>query len=400
VIISILGTSGAFLNPKDCTPQLNDDGTFKLQSAKYNSSIFGKENKEYRNSTHFLLANFPKEKFVFIGTACAISFQKAILEDSLLGKDVAYEPILDNSLDDVFEKILLLLQKSDNITLDITHGFRHQPIMAIFASTLSQFLERKDLKIVFAKEIVQYKEYEYIYLNEYIEITQISLLLTGFIRTLNFIPVKSMNLLKNEIFEDFSKSLLSNDLLGVEKNYAFLIEELSEIRKNRELKHILTLIASVEEELAPLGMFHTLDHYQKYIILSKITMNKNYLIVALAYIFESLREYCAFRFEKICKQINFRNDYDKNTAVMNTISNFKRAKFGTEILHKHKNIYDKNKTNFKRVNRLYDKVRKLRNDLAHINKNKEFDDIKQDVQKIVYQVEELFNAEILKEINL
>ena len=84
MIITILGTSGAFFNSKNCTPQLNDDGTFKLQSAKYNSFIFGKENKEYRNSTHFLLENFPKEKFVFIGTACAISFQKAILKESLL----------------------------------------------------------------------------------------------------------------------------------------------------------------------------------------------------------------------------------------------------------------------------------------------------------------------------
>ena len=52
MIITILGTSGAFFNSKNCTPQLNDDGTFKLQSAKYNSFIFGKENKQME----FLLA--------------------------------------------------------------------------------------------------------------------------------------------------------------------------------------------------------------------------------------------------------------------------------------------------------------------------------------------------------
>jgi len=398
MIISILGTSGAFKNRDNCTPLRDEEGKIKFQSAKYDSKVLGKKSGVCKNATEFLLKRY-NDKFVFIGTRCAIDFQKIILKKSLKGKDVEYVVIEDDSLDDIFEKILELLQHNKEVILDITHGFRHQPIMAIFASTLSQFLERKNLKIIFAKEIVMFQEYRYIYLTEYIEITQISLLLTGFIRTLNFIPVQNMQLLKNEVFENFSKSLLSNDLKGVEKNYALLSSELNRLKQNEELKHISNLIEKVEAELRPLALFAPLLHFQKYIFLAKLTVEKNYIIVAYTYIFESLREYCVNRFEDICLSIKFQDDYAKNQAVMTTIGNIYWASSGTEILKKYKGIYKKNKTEFKKVQKLYDKIRKRRNALAHINKTKDFEDIKRDLKKIIAKVEALYNAETLKTIS-
>lgn len=397
MIISILGTSGAFKNRDGCTPVRDDDGNIKYQSAKYDSKVLGKKSGVCKNATEFLLKRYD-DKFVFIGTQCAIDFQKIILKESFKGKEVEYVMIEDDSLDDIFEKILELLQHNKEVILDITHGFRHQPIMAIFASTLSQFLERKDLKIIFAKEIVMFKEYRYIYLTEYIEITQISLLLTGFIRTLNFIPVQNMQLLNNELFENFSKSLLSNDLKGVEKNYELLSAELRGLKKSEELKHISNLIEKVEDELRPLALFAPLLHFQKYIFLAKLTVEKNYIIVAYAYIFESLREYCAYRFKDICSSIKFKDDYAKNQAVMTTIGNVHWVNSGTEILKKHKGIYKKNKIEFKKVQKLYEKIRKRRNALAHINKTKDFEDIKRDLKKIIAKVEALYNAETLKTI--
>lgn len=399
MVISILGTSGAYrIQGKPCLPAKDEKKKIKYQSAKYNSEVLAKPSGEYKNATEFLLESYD-DKFVFIGTACAIKFQKKILKSSLKNKDVEFVSIEDDSLDDIFEKILELLQVNDDVILDITHGFRHQPIMAIFASTLSQFLERKDLKIIFAKEIVMFKEYTYIYLDEYIEITQISLLLTGFIRTLNFIPVKSMRLLKNEVFEDFSESLLSNDMRGVEKNYALLKSELSRLQHNKELKHISKLIYKVEEELRYLDMLliPNFEPYQKYILLSQLTVEKNYLIVSLAYIFESVREYCAYQFRDVCKTIDFKDDYERNHAVMGVIAGFRKE---NKIIERHKKIYALNKQEFKKVNKLYQKIRKRRNDLAHINKTKNFATIKEDLEKTIEQVEELFNSGVLNRINI
>ncbi|CAA6825533.1 MAG: Unknown protein, partial [uncultured Sulfurovum sp.] len=217
-------------------------------------------------------------------------------------------------------------------------------------------------------------------------------------RTLNFIPVSNMKLLNNEVFESFSKSLLSNDLRGVERNHKLLKQELAILQKNKELKHISSLIEKVDSELRPLEMLPFFEPYQKYILLAKMTMEKNYLIVSLAYIFESLREYCAYRFLDLCTDIDFKDDYAKNTAVMNTINNFRQAKFGIEILKKHKGIYQKNKTEFKRVRKLYEKIRKRRNALAHINTSSNFEDIKKDLREIIEKVEGLFDDEVLAKI--
>lgn len=396
MIISILGTSGAFKNRNDCTPVRDENGDIKFQSAKYNSQKLGKPSGTYKNATEYLLNNFD-DKFLFIGTKCAIEFQQIILEESMKNRDITYVEIKDESLDDIFEKILEVLNINEEIILDITHGFRHQPIMAIFASTLSQFLQWRNLRIIFAKEIEMFKEYTYIYLDDYIEITQISLLLTGFIRTLNFIPVSDMKLLNNKVFENFSKSLLSNDMKGVERNYILLKKELERLEQDKELKHINNLIKKVKQELTTLDMLPFFEPYQKYIVLSKLMVDKNYLVVALAYIFESIREYCSYRFESICANIKFKDNYTKNDNVMRTIGNFEK---GNIILRKHKNLYTKNKEEFRRVNKLYNRLRIRRNSLAHINTTDNFDDIKKDLKDVIKKVEKLYTDEVLSHIKL
>jgi len=379
MIISILGTAG------------RDFKTKERVSFFYDCSCLEKESGDFCNSLDMLLSHYSNEEGYFIGTQVAIDFQKQLLQFD--EKRHHFIPVEDDSLDDIFEKILELLKEEQGETiLDITHGFRHQPIMAIFASTLSQFLERKDLKIIYAKEKERFKSYQYIYLNEYIEITQISLLLTGFIRTLNFIPVKNMRFLNNEIFENFSKSLLSNDINGVEKNYKLLQEELTSLRTNEELKHISNLVEKVENELRPLAMFEPLSSFQKYIFLSKMMVEKNYLVVSLAYIFESLREYCSYRFEDVCVDIEFKDDYQRNDNVMKTIGNFRKENM---ILNRYSGLYHANKAEFKKVNKLYNKLRKRRNALAHINKNSRFEDIKKDLKEMIVKIEELYNSNSL-----
>jgi len=380
MIISILGMAGRDFRSKE------------VASFFYDCSILGRESGRFCNSVDVLLSSY-NDVFYFIGTKVAITFQKSLLDFE--GKEVHFIEVKDDSLDDIFEKILELLQKHHDVILDITHGFRHQPIMAIFASTLSQFLERKDLKIIYAKEKKHLESYEYIYLDEYIEITQISLLLTGFIRTLNFIPVNEMKLLNNGVFEDFSKSLLSNDMRGVEKHYALLQKELKRLQDSEELKHISSLITKVEDELKPLAIFAPLTSYQKYMLLSKLMVEKNYLVIALAYLFESLREYSSYRFEELCESISFKDSYERNDNVMKSIGNYRKE---NKILKKYPNLYKQNKEMFKKVNKLYNKLRKRRNALAHINTKSNFEDIKADLEKMIEKVEKLYNDRLLSKI--
>jgi CRISPR-associated DxTHG motif protein len=396
MIISILGTTGTKKDNATCLPIEIEES----KKAFYNADILKKKSASFYNSTHFLLENF-EDTFILIGTKCAATFQKALLEDSLKNKKVEFKEISDNDLDEVFEVIFNITQNSsEEILLDITHGFRHQPIMAIFASSLSKFLDNTNTQIIFAKEIESYKEYEYVYLDEYIEITHISMLLSGFIRTLNFIPIKSLQLINAKVFENFSKALFSNDIVGVKKFYKKLKKELEKIEQHKELQYLKPLILKVKTTLQPLDNLEKEDIFEQYLTLSKITLEKNSLIVALAYSFESLREYAAKRFEPLLKekQIRFKNSYELNTAVMDTISNFKRGQRDNAIQQKLPQLVDKNRNNFKRVQTIYEELRKLRNDLAHINKNKEFEDIKQDIMKLNFKIETLYKDDILATI--
>jgi CRISPR-associated DxTHG motif protein len=394
MIISILGVSGARKDNKTCLPtQLQDP-------ALYDLSLFEKENQYYKNSTQFLLQNYDDD-FIFIGTECAITFQKELLKEELKNKNVLFEKVSDNDLDDIFEKIYTHLEDEDDIVLDITHGFRHQPIMAIFASTLSQFLERKNLKIIFAKEEKMFKEYRYVYLDEYIQITQISFLLSGFIKTLNFIPSKDIKSLNNKAFENFSKSLLSNDLVGVEKNYTILKKAINSLRSNEEYRHIFKLLDQVDEELSLFEEFNKeTKSYQKYLALAKLTVKKNYLIVSLAYIFESLREYCVEGFTPVLKGVKLKSGYETNTATMDTIGNFMRNGRKNKIQKTFPNLYNDNKSIFARINTIYKDVRTLRNDLAHINQTKEFGNIKQDLNAIIFKIETIYKEELFKKISI
>lgn len=393
-VVSILGTSGAVFDHINCLPK-------KHTKALYDLSLFKKESKEYKNSTEFLLDNFD-EKFIFIGTKCAIKFQKALLKEKLNDKNVIFEEVSENNLDEIFEKIFKILEDNEDTILDITHGYRDQSIMAIFASTLSRFLDRKSLKIIFAKEEERFKRYRYIYLDEYIEITQISLIFTGFIRTLNFIPIKNIKLFKTKVFEDFSKSLLSNDIKGVEKNYTLLKNELDNLLKNSDLKYLYKLLEDIKGDLSPLNDLANEDikTYQKYLVLSKITLEKNYLVVSLAYLFEAVREYCSYSFKSHLKGINIKKSYKLNTSVMDTVSNFKRNGKKNVIQKIYPNLYKKNRDIFRKIANEYEYIRKLRNDLAHINQEKDFKDIKQMIQGISLKVEVIFKDDILKNIKI
>lgn len=386
MIISILGLVG------------KKDSKNNLKSAYYYASNIDKIDGSYYNSTHFLLKNYQDEKFYFLGTHKAIAYQKDLLE--LNKNNITLEEIEDNDLEDIYEKVYNIISNSkEQVILDVTHGFRHQPISAIFAATLNKFLHNGvNLKIIFAKQIVAFEKYEYIYLDNYIDITELSLLLTGFIRTYNFIPVSTMKLIDAKSFEAFSKALLSNDILGVTKAAQELIFQVEKMLLSKDLTHIEKLLLQVKEILDNFKDFDTLKDYEKYLILADMTTDKNYLVVALTYLFESLREYSADRFKPLIEKSDFKNDYLKNTTVMDTISNFKRSGKTNTIQKKYPQIFNKNRSNFSRIKTIYNEIRELRNSLAHINKDKEFEDIKQEINRMIFKTKTLYKDDILKNI--
>jgi len=386
MIISILGMAGEF-NGKKTT-------------AYYNCDVLNKKSDDYHNATDFLLKNY-SDKFYFLGTLEAIDFQKKLLE---INEDlVEFIPIEDNSLDDIFEKVYGLIstiKDTEKVLLDITHGFRHQPISAIFSATMHKFLNNSQLDIIFAKQVVMHKSYEYIYLNEYIDMTQLSLLLTGFIRTLNFINSVEIDNLNTMAFESFSKALFSNDFKKLEASYKNLEITLLQAKKNKNFNHLRELFKQIEDTLRGFKEFDKKEIYEKYLVLANLMFDKNYYLISLTYLFEAIRMYATMSFYKknIINNYAWNNVkmYNLNSDVMQCIN---QKEFGDNYRptrYDKNNFYDKNETIFEEIADNYKKLRDLRNDLTHINHKKTQPNVKHDLHELLKGVGTLIKNDILK----
>jgi len=393
MVISILGMSG------------KDRDKVNTTTAYYDCDVLGKKSDDYHNATDLLLKNY-NDDFYFLGTKKAINFQTELL-DLNSNNSVKCIEIKDNSLDDIFEEVFQLISKSkdnEKVLLDITHGFRHQPISAIFSAILHKFLNNSQLEIIFAKQIIEFKEYEYIYLTEYIEMTQLSLLLTGFIRTLNFVNTVEIENLNTLAFEKFSRALLSNDFRALEASYKNLEITLEQAKKNKKFDHLKELFEQVEETLKDFKDFSNKEFYEKYMILAKLMFDKNYYLLSLTYLFEAIRLYASSSFHK--NRIinnhawNTFDMYGLNRDVMSTIT---QKEFGDEYRanfydRRFPSLYEKNSDKFEQVAIVYQKLRELRNNLTHINHKESQPNIKMDLRNLLKDIGTLIERDVLKSL--
>jgi len=389
MIISILGMAGEF-NGEETT-------------AYYGCKSLKKESKDYRNSTDVLLKNYDDD-FYLLGTEDAITLQKRVLDTQ--NKSVKFLPVDINNLDEVFEKVFELISKANNqkVILDITHGFRDQSISAIFSATLHLFLNQSNIEVIFAKQVVIHQKYEYMLLNDYINLTQLSLLLTGFIRTLNFVNSVEIDGLNTLAFENFSKALLSNDFAKLQSSYLNLSATLTQAKKNPKFAHLKEVFGQIENELKEFKGFDKKEIYEKYMILAKLMSGKNYYLLSLTYLFESVRLYGTYSFYKnrVINDYAWNNFdmYGLNRDVMSCIG---QKEFGDDYRptfydRNNINFYEKNSAVFELVAKEYIKLRELRNSLTHINNKTSQPNIKKDLEDLLNSIEMIISDDVLKNI--
>lgn len=390
MIISILGMAG------------RDRERVNKTTAYYDCDALNKKSGDYHNATDLLLKNY-NDEFYFLGTKKAIDFQKELLEYD--ENRVKFIEIQDNSLDDIFEEVFALISSvkdNEKVLLDITHGFRHQPISAIFSATLHKFLNNSKLDIIFAKQTKEFVEYEYIYLNEYVEMTQLALMLTGFIRTLNFVNTVEIDNLNTLAFESFSRALLSNDFKKLESSYKNLEITLEQAKKNKKFDHLRELFQQVEVTLVDFKDFATKEFYEKYMILAQIMFSKNYYLLSLTYLFEAIRLYSSYSFHEknIINNYAWNNVdmYKLNSEVMSCIGQKEFGERYRATRYDRNDFYKKNSNNFEKIAVEYQKLRELRNNLTHINHKESQPNIKSDLKNLLESVGVLMKDDILKDL--
>lgn len=280
-------------------------------SGKDSKSIYGKDsaldlplkNGDFHNSTHCLIESFGENAtYTFIGTAKSIDYQNEIFDTLPQCRDIfkKYKPIElsdSNEIEDIFNEVLKIIKKTEiqNIILDITHGFRHQQIIASFASTLTQINTKKSITLLFAK--TQGKDsqgrdlFQYTSLERYSQISLIALCLQTFTQTLR-VPEMRINEPFIITLANFSNALHANAFSQIFGLLDKVKIELKKAKANFAFSGLENILEGVESIL---DIFKDIQNtpkiYNKYYKLARLMHSTKYYLISATYISEAISLY-------------------------------------------------------------------------------------------------------------
>ena len=386
-IITILGKAGEL-----------DNHT----KAKYYFEWKKEVQKEYFNTFPLLIENFSKRyEIVPIYTKDAQNANIKVLKKENLEFNSFNSNYLihdDKDFKNIFKIINETIASYEEVIVDVSHGFRHLPILMIVDLIIQNFQDTQKIKkILFAKEIQVFKEYEIIDLKEYLELANISFVLTTFEKNYTVAShiksVKYSKLLKE--LNDFSNDLMALNIGNLLKTSKELIEELDKI----DDISIKTQAETLKLVIQQLTDFKNKKRYLVYYQLSKNLFEKEYMLLSLALLYESIRmyikSYIKNKYIDLVEDIELQLNYDlykigsffKNLSWRNYSQFQNQNKTNLNIIEsdyiKLANSYPKH------LNQLYSDIDKKRNNLAHANSNGKFEDIKKSIKELIINYEKL-----------
>ena len=386
-IITILGKAGEL-----------DNHT----KAKYYFEWKKEVQKEYFNTFPLLIENFSKRyEIVPIYTKDAQNANIKVLKKENLEFNSFNSNCLirdDKDFKNIFKIINETIASYEEVIVDVSHGFRHLPILMIVDLIIQNFQDTQKIKkILFAKEIQVFKEYEIIDLKEYLELANISFVLTTFEKNYTVAShiqsVKYNKLLKE--LNDFSNDLMALNIGNLLKTSKELIEELDKI----DDISIKTQAETLKLVIQQLTDFKNKKRYLVYYQLSKNLFEKEYMLLSLALLYESIRmyikSYIKNKYIDLVEDIELQLNYDlykigsffKNLSWRNYSQFQNQNKTNLNIIEsdyiKLANSYPKH------LNQLYSDIDKKRNNLAHANSNGKFEDIKKSIKELIINYEKL-----------
>jgi len=386
-IITILGKAGEL-----------DNHT----KAKYYFEWKKEVQKEYFNTFPLLIENFSKRyEIVPIYTKDAQNANIKVLKKENLEFNSFNSNCLihdDKDFKNIFKIINETIASYEEVIVDVSHGFRHLPILMIVDLIIQNFQDTQKIKkILFAKEIQAFKEYEIIDLKEYLELANISFVLTTFEKNYTVAShiksVKYSKLLKE--LNDFSNDLMALNIGNLLKTSKELIEELDKI----DDISIKTQAETLKLVIQQLTDFKNKKRYLVYYQLSKNLFEKEYMLLSLALLYESIRmyikSYIKNKYIDLVEDIELQLNYDlykigsffKNLSWRNYSQFQNQNKTNLNIIEsdyiKLANSYPKH------LNQLYSDIDKKRNNLAHANSNGKFEDIKKLINNLLVNYENL-----------
>lgn len=377
---------------------------------------------EFLNSTHCLFESFENASYTLIATRDAFEFQHKLF-DKLCPKSAAIlrsvAPVLldeKSEFEDIFHQILQAIKnapQNELVILDITHGFRYQPIIASFASILGSISAEKSVQIIFAKPLNTINtRFCYVSLQRYTQISLIALALNTFLQTLS---LPNLALLDNN--EPFLRSLwqFSRAIHANTPNLELLNQSLNELKLAQKSPNFDGLESILDEIETILREFESIlqsdEDYEKFYKFAQLMFQKGFYLIAATYISEALGLFMLFKFEN-AGFINSKNAklYDKITAVKNFISyicdknGFVKLKSETKALFADIDLAkERAKAQIKDFEYLKDtmaQIARFRNHLVHLSTKQNPQSTQSTLQSVLDKFKDIiFQAEFLKDFN-
>ena len=385
------------------------------------------QSQEFFNTLPLLADKFGAENIVPIYTAEAREFNEALMAyyaNFQINFNDSYKIVDEKNFEalfEIFERVIDDLVKSGvgKIIFDVTHGFRHLPLLAIVDLLIQNFSNVSQIdQILFAKEIEKFKLYEIIDLRQYLDIANIAFIIAAFSQNYTLaqhIKAKKFESLVN-VLNDFSNNILSLNIAKLKSSHGELIKELDMIddialiSRARDLKDRLNKICDWNDSV-----------YVFRYKLAKDMFEKGYLLQSLVLLFESVNSYIVSVFEKnipyVFQKISDESSKSKDRKNYK-ISNFfvQALKFGNNTTNEE--FLNKTKNNLKYLdltNSDIDSIRlvvatkfgssheldkyrwqldNLRNDFAHGNiSEEEFSHIKQEIKNLFDRYQNFINIQ-------
>ena len=372
--------------------------------------------QEFFNTLPLLADKFGAENIVPIYTADAREFNEEVMAHYVnfrINFNDSYKITDEKNFEaifEIFERAVDDLVKGGvgKIVFDVTHGFRHLPLLALVDLLIQNFSNVSQIdQILFAKEIEKSKLYEIIDLRQYLDIANIAFVIAAFSQNYTLaqhIRAKKFESLVNAL-NDFSNNILSLNIAKLKSSHNELIKELDKIddialiSRARDLKDRLNKICDWSDSAY-------IFRYK----LAKDMFKKGYLLQSLVLLFESVNSYIVGVFERNipivykkildeCSTMGVRKNYlisnffiqslktrayeTDGDFVGRTMKNLKYLELSKEDIKEIRRIINTKFGSSNELAKYHKQLDDLRNDFAHGNiSEEEFSHIKQEIKKL------------------
>jgi len=399
-----------------------------LGMINYNKVEYIFNGKKHQNINTFpLLIECYKDDYeiIAIATDSSLKVQKEVLEkeniDNLYLDDAIIIPDSEE-YDNIFKTINDVLNDYDEVIIDISHGFRHTPILIIINLIVQNIVNPNKIKaILFAKEIERNTKYEIKDLVSYLDLSNIAFTLARFSE--NYTVSKNVNFRDKtykvlvDNLSEFSLNLLGNSIKNLtqkdSKNLSLIeriIKNIDELqKKDTKIQNLQSYLNTIKEHLQDMQNYAKLDAYKMIYQFAKIMNEKWYMLNAITLLNEALGLYSMQLFQTYDSSINkhftafkatkkqalyylssesstlIKKQHSFNTSSAKVI----KEQSYTLIMNELKIIKSQDKIGFEAFKQLNEDVSNMRNNLAHANSGEAIKKVQNEIKSFIQKYETL-----------